>query len=610
MTQEELTSLYAKEFIYKTDLDSLIKEAKTELARLNKAESRERLNGNNALLSEYRERKENLRKELSNLCHRKCYRFVRSMSMIVRNYPSQELINTVVEAHLYLAYSYASFYSKRSDCDRSKHSFDDLYQCASETLIYAARQYVPGGNATFVTYARRCIENRLNREIYGEKKKKTIKVDYLTIEFERVLLAKKLLINLRDCNIFMPYEGIMHDNDDLSSILLQHAQRGEKKKRPFRGFFKACNNDIKVFNKRMARCFEETIPYIKEEHPIKDLLAIYRKLLSNSLIDKVLLKEDEWVIREAYPFKRDDQNKTILMEMNRIDFYLHKLAAIKEVLDFEKDYMKEHEGAKPTEEETYRYLSNKIRKASKYYKDRDNCDVLHYSIKNLCTYNDFYYKTYRIISGTIGSKDQRKRKIKSLYLEFDKKYEEISGKEEDKRTKEENEFLSTYCKDGKRNARAYIEDSMKKFKRDARNYLHQKNTRTLDKFHSYNFLSSRISLDDVKSVYKSIATIQSLDQIEQERGKKARSPILTPEEQLLSDETVRVYQDALNNIPEEEREVIKLMITCDGLNEHTTKEVSGVLGIPSRKVISLKNRGIRKLRRDRNLENVLRETDD
>lgn len=607
MSQEDIIKEYEKEGIYKTDLDNLIQEVKNQLEPIDnlisgsvfKFKTLEPVEN----VQELKEQKKGLEAQLSKLKHQKCYRFIKGMNTIVRNYPSQELINTIANAHLYLAYNMARKYYKKTDCDKNKYSFDDLYQLAAETLLYAAKQYVPGGEATFVTYARKCIENRLNREIYGEKKKTRIKVDFFTLEFERMDLARSLLLHLNDNNFFIPKEKPKEEDNFFLNLI----RREQKPQKPYAYLYKGCNKDIRKFNKKMARCFEETIPHIKEEHPIEDLTLIYQKLLSKSLIDRVITKDDEWIIRKSMRRRTNYTNKSILSEVNRIDFYLHKLAIIKAVLEFEKEYMKAHEGVRPSEEEIYASLSKMIKKENKFYDDEEERSLLRFRVKNLTTYDDVYFSKYKIRKSSPDSKEQRKKEIKNLYNEFKQRYSDILEKEEADRTEEDNQFLSTYCKDGKRNIKGYIYDSMNQRKKEARKLLHQENMGTLNAFHIYCYLLPNISLDDVKSAYKTIATVQSLDQLEQERGNKKKAPILTPEEKAIENGASELYERILESLPEKEKEVLKLWMSSDGYKQNTLKEIAKILCISERSARSAKERALKKLRQNKELIQYLQE---
>ena len=534
MTQEDLTHLYDSEGIYKTDIDSLRKEVKKKIAYIDKMLKNKELS--NSSKEELVEMRKNSEKQLEKIGYSKCYRFVSSSGMIVRKYPSQELINTVVEAHLYLAEKISRFYSRIEDCERKKPSFDDLFQCASETLIHAARQYVPGDRATFVTYARKCIENRLIREIYGEKKKKTVKMDGLTLEFERMLLARKLLINLSRNNIFLPKQD--KHKDDENDFFTALIQSEIKKRNSYSSFFRTCNLDIKKFNRKMSGCCLPTISFIGEEHPIKDFMAIYSMLVSNSFIDQVVTEEDMWVVRLSMHYKTDSTNKRILEEVNRIDFYLRKLVAIKELMDFEKDYMKNHAVLRPSEEEMLAFLQRRAREAS----------VINKKAK---------YKEPKF--------------IKSLQT-YDL------------------ESLSCYI-----------------LKRDDEE---AQNKAALDFVHFYRFLGPKIVEGDFKSIYRSFIKIQSLEALANGKRDGSKDPKLSVEDQAINSETTRVFREALEDLPEEERKVLELMISPDGLNQHKPKEVAELFGMTSKSVSSLRDKGLRKLRKNEKLKDYLEEPED
>lgn len=79
-----------------------------------------------------------------------------------RKYPSDEIRNKIVCGTLGIAKYWASVYYHKTD---NTIPYDDLLQIAREALISAAYYYVPNVVAKFTTYARRCIENKLKKEI-------------------------------------------------------------------------------------------------------------------------------------------------------------------------------------------------------------------------------------------------------------------------------------------------------------------------------------------------------------------------------------------------------------------------------------------------------------
>jgi len=86
-----------------------------------------------------------------------------------RKFPSIELRNKSVLGTLGFAKYWAGVYYRRSG---NTVPFDDLHQAAREALMSAANYYVPNDEAKFITYARRCIENKLKKEVYNKKKMK------------------------------------------------------------------------------------------------------------------------------------------------------------------------------------------------------------------------------------------------------------------------------------------------------------------------------------------------------------------------------------------------------------------------------------------------------
>lgn len=199
LQQDEILTLYESEGITKKSLEEEIKEIEERLeeykssedmlldAVFNDGETRNQEQENRQLL---RERLNKL-KYLSKNYDQKIYKSTQGYIPYNRKFPSVNLRNKIVSGNLYLAISLAYIYFKKS---KNNISYDDLVQVAYKSLISAAHYYCPNDKATFKTYASRCIENALKREIYPKKrKKKKYDKDFIKKEKDKIKYMQMIL---------------------------------------------------------------------------------------------------------------------------------------------------------------------------------------------------------------------------------------------------------------------------------------------------------------------------------------------------------------------------------------------------------------------------------
>lgn len=637
LTQEEIEELYSKGGISSDNIDDLIDEITSKISeihdRIINGEDTEELNSQRDLLE----------RKLLKLKRNKCYKIINGKDFIVRKYPDKELLNKIVMSHLYLAVKYAGKYCRLEESDPRHHSFDDLYQIAAETLYSAAKHYVPGGTATFKTYACRCIDNKLKNEIYGGKKKKHIRKDFFDFEFERMYLARKMLCELIKADYF-PRNKQIHFKGELTAeeLLLKSifSERSgvegvvqkslmdlkvAKIKFPSMSTYKI-NGYIREYNKIAFNCFAETLPTLDKENAVDDFIALYNSLLKTSLIDKLIDEDDVEFIKAAMTkHKGLSKNPVFLFGIYRIDMYLQKLALLKEMIDFEKQFKEEHNDFAPTKEEEYAYLLSRVKDVKKYRKAHPSWYVngvfqkrptyAHINPADSMNLENFaieYHKQFGIWI-FCDREDERAE----LEQEFDGWIDDLYlyDLEEDEMDEEQLEFFHKYHNGDDYNVDLYVAERIKERTDEvcaiiaSRNEDElKKNRQIIEDMNFNNFFANKISKGDFESVCKSYATLLSLDEWMEENGDRVKSPRLTPEERAIEDEFIETYEKSLTELDDMERQVLELALTKDGYKLHTAKEIAEILGITERKVNNTKAKALKKLRKNESLRWYLEES--
>ena len=642
LTQKEVEELYLKGGISSDNIDDLIEEITSKMSeihdRIINGEDTEELNS----------QRETLQKKLLKLKRNKCYKLINGREFVVRKYPDKELINKIAVSHLYLAIKYAEFYCRLEVADPRHHSFDDLYQIAAETLFSAAKHYVPGGTATFKTYASRCIENKLKNEIYGGKKKNYISKDFFTFEFERMYLARNMLLELNKEEYF-PGDRELHFRKNLTaeerllkSIFGERSGVEDVVQKSLMDLNVAkikfprisiywINNHIREYNKIAFNCFVETLPFIGKENTINDFITLYNSLLKTSLINKLIDDNDIEFIKAVMTKSRAfSKNSIFLFKIYRIDLYLQKLAMIKELIDFEKQYKKDHDGFPPTKEEEYAYLLARAKEVKKYRKENSTRFIrqtvlkrpkyIHinpaYSmdLEDFTNEYDRQFGIYLLGDSEDGYRNRNDEK-EELAREFEMEVAQLDDIPEDEMDEEQLEFLHRYYDGEDYNVDLYVSDRIKtrtdmvceiiasKNEKEV-----EKNRQELENMNFYNFFATSISKADYESTNKSRITLLSLDEWMEENGDRVKSPRLTPEERAIEDEFIETYEKSLAELDDIERKVLELALTKDGYKLNTAKEIAKILGITERKVNNTKAKALKKLRNNESLRWYLEES--
>lgn len=207
LTQEEVEELYNSEHIPYTDLEAEINALQKKNTFI-------------AQITEIDEEIKELEKKLPTISYRYFLTIIGRKHKI-RKYPSKELRNKIVEGNMHLAKIYASIFVKNSN---NTLDFDELYSLATESLLSAAHYYIPGGPATFQTYASKCIRNKLNREIYKKKNKPSKKANFFEKEKHKIEELSLFLESEKMTEPFSSSSTYYKSEDSRTSVGIRHTR--------------------------------------------------------------------------------------------------------------------------------------------------------------------------------------------------------------------------------------------------------------------------------------------------------------------------------------------------------------------------------------------------
>ena len=534
LSDDEVKKLYYQDGYKKEDINDLIKSTHEQLG--NDAENRllRAVFGDN---DSNNQESSKLRKKLKRLECRKATLLAHGKSLEIRTFPSKELINKITTAHLYLAVYYANYYYKKGACEDGRFSFDDLYQMGSEALILAAKYYTPDGTAKFTTYASRCIENKLKKEIYTEKKREIIKSDFFFVEIEKMKLARKILASF----------GCKSNESSYCAS-------------------KSTRKAIDSYNDAMYLCFEETLPrYTLQKH---NFIELYNYLIKDSYINELIDEEDNEFLR-ALCSKYVGEARIIRFEMARIDLYLFKITAIKELMEYEKRYKADNNGNAPTKEEEYEFISKRVKKLPPDLTD----------MPKRTNFTEAYYDTYGIdlLGDSDNNRIHEKRVLKSWYG-----HESLVEECIKERTKTISDIV-----------------------RRANAFEYENNKESYEREHIVSYLPKNISKLDFESICRARITFSSLELMREEQGDTIKSKRPTPEEAAIDEDIMDACDTVIEALPELDREVFKLWLSRDGYSKYSLTEIAKLLGITPKRAFYAKERALKKLRKDKKILSYL-----
>lgn len=263
-----------------------------------------------------------------------------------RVYPSKELEHKVCNAYLYLVRMIASEFSRSSDL-----SYDDAFQIGSLGLLSACHYYVPGGPATFKTYASDCIINSLKKSL---KKNPTKKKKYtLFDEIERIEYFEKYLESF----IYFDKKRKTFDvRDDYYRVIRNRF--GLYTKSHNHKMYLTGNNHL-IFRKTTGKDY--------------DLSEFLKEILSGSSMKYFITDEDREAFKVYLDYKHiPNDKKKFFMFYELIGKYLRQLKMCKEYIEVYDELQKKNPCEIPNDDKIFKVMNDRIREKKKqrpFYKD-------------------------------------------------------------------------------------------------------------------------------------------------------------------------------------------------------------------------------------------------
>lgn len=367
LSQEDIDNLYEEERITEKSYSLQLHELETKLKKLKGEDlsTEDRLlcsifgdtcsseePDNKETIQELEEKIEELKKKASSF-DEQLLSATTKRSRASRKYPSKELRDQVFLGTIGLARYYAKNYYYKVK-QQYRFDYDDLFQIACEGLLSACHYYVPTGQATFRTYASKCIENRLKRTIRLTKRKKKKNVT-LDEELDRMHILKSFL----EKEVFKGYGKIFEleslDQNQalalhrLNKVILAYNQEVLNLGEPEKVWKRVCKKQDR------ERSFEK----------LQEVFSMFEHFFKEGEIQTLISDEDRelaYLLSEKKNYKKKDARAFTLFEY--LELYIMRLYQIDLYLKTEKRLLEENYGILPEESAVLKEVNHFIKKVN------------------------------------------------------------------------------------------------------------------------------------------------------------------------------------------------------------------------------------------------------
>ena len=493
-----------------------------------------------------------------------------------REYPSEELRNRVFSGTIRLAQFYARKYQSQA---KGKFTYDDLFQIASEALLSACYYYVPNGNANFFTYASCCIRNRLHKELFTKRRKKT-KNFFEQEQYNMSYVEMFLKIQLR--------RSWFHDYGYTDVGFL----------REFKNIIAKHNKDMLNVNEA-SKIFWVGNRHKSESEQYEILVDRISSMLSNGKLQLLLSDDDRRLISELSSYRKVPSSALepwIVLEY--LKTYKRRLENIETYLSIFQELEKRDVSLELFYDEMLKRFNQKIHEFnSNVYRLRKVNDVF---LRYGTTYFDEYFDQYGVnflyneffdIGITRGEEIEKIREEKMEELRFDDVY----------LTEEQEKILDDAVKEELASRKRHVLEMVK----EKNEPIYAFNKEKLeDKKYLGKSYRRKYRMQDILEIEKDISILYSDDKsifdCSAERRKKGH---LSVEEQAEVDLFLEDYQHALDELNPIQKDILNLWFDENGIHSMGAKEISSVLGISSKKVYREKEKAIKILQKSSVLQN-------
>ena len=491
-----------------------------------------------------------------------------------RNYPSNELRNKVFYGTIRLAQFYARRYQNQA---KEKFTYDDLFQIASEALLSACHYYVPNGNANFFTYASCCIRNRLNKELYPKKRKKT--KDF--------------------------FEQEQYNMSYVEMFLNLQFQRARFHGYTTVGFLRKFKNIIAKHNKDMLNANETSkIFWVGNRHKSESeqyeiLVDRISSMLSNGKLQLLLSDDDRRLISELSSYRKVPSSALepwIVLEY--LKTYKMRLDNIETYLSISQELEKCDTSLELFYDEMLKRFNQKIHEFnSNVYRLRKVDDVF---LRYGTTYFDEYFDQYGVnflyneIFDIGISRGEEIEKIR------EEKMEEL-GFDDDYLTEEQEKILDDTVKEELTSRKRHVLEMV----REKNEPIYAFNKEKLeDKKYLGKSYRRKYRMQDILDIEKDISLLYSDDEsIFDSRDVRRKKDYLSVEEQAEVELFLEDYRQSLEELSPIQKNILNLWFDDNGIHSMSAKEISSVLGISSKEVYCEKEKAIKILQKSSVLQN-------
>lgn len=497
-----------------------------------------------------------------------------------RNYPSDELRNKVFHGTIKLARFYARRYQEKTN---GKFTYDDLFQIASMALLSACHYYVPNGNANFFTYASTCIRNRLNRELFPKKKKRT--KNFFEHEKNNISYIEMFLnLQFREIGKINPFD--------------RYTPVGFIRK--FKKLIAQYNSDMLNTN-QPSKVFSVGNRKMDESEQYELLIDKVSKMLSTGKLQLLVSDDDRKMVSELAFYHNvfsGDLEPWTLLEYLKI--YVKRLEDIEDYLSIFEEIRKDGVDGELFYDEVLKRFNQKVHEFnSNVYRLKQVDDI---PLRRRTTYFDEYFDQYDVNflyneSFDEGiSREEEKEQIR------EEKTEEF-GYDDFVLTEEYAEMLDEMVKEELASRRDYVLEVVK----EKNEPIFAANRKKLeDKKYIGKSYRRKYRMQDILEIEKDISLLYSDDEsIFDSPEIRRKKNNLSVEEQAEVGLFLEDYQQALEHLSPVQKDILNLWFDEDGIHSMSAKEISCTLGIPSKKVYREKEKAIKSLQKSKVLKGYL-----
>ena len=372
LSQEDIDNLYIEAGITEKSYSSMLAELERELKKEKGTSAEDQLlraifgddSSNKEKIKELEEQIELLKKKVSSPPEQ-LLSATTKRSRSSRKYPSKELKDQVFLGTIELARYFAKVYYYKVK-QQYRFDYDDLFQIACEGLLSACHYYVPTGQASFRTYASRCIENRLKRTIRLSKRRKKKPVT-LEEELDRMHILKSFL----EKEVFKGYGKVfeLESFEERQTVALHRLNK----------VIQSYNQEVlnlgepeKVWEKVCRKKDRE-----RAAEKLQEVFCMFERFFKEGEIQTLISDEDRelvYLLSEKKNYKKEDAQAFTLFEY--LELYIMRLYQIDTYLKIEKRLLEENHGILPEESVILKELNRSVQEMNQSLKKTGRVNIL------------------------------------------------------------------------------------------------------------------------------------------------------------------------------------------------------------------------------------------